>query len=241
MKAIVAPTGVVFMGFVVALALVGVGYGLWADTLRISGAAVTGSVNAGFSLHELDEGLARGAPDGPTDNGVNEDKEVGGVDTAECYARPYSAPDSPTDTPADAPEDVISARPSDFLFVLLKNAYPSFNCYVDFDVHNFGSIPIKVNKPVLSPVPERALLVEFQSCYEDGVQLEPGKEALCTLHVHVERGAQPNQVYRFGATICAYQWNVSGPIRCAVPVEIEPVPADLDKPLPEPAQPTTGG
>jgi hypothetical protein len=239
MKRGLAPAGVAFMGLAVALAILGVGYGLWSDTLRISGAVATGSVNAAFSLHEVDEGLARGAAGGPADNDVWEDKEAGGIDTAECYVRIYNAATPVDEAPvADTAEDLISARPSDFLFVYLKNAYPSFNCYVDFDVHNVGSIPIKVNQPVIGPQPGANILtVETLYCYENGVQVEPGKEALCTLHVHVERGAAPNSIYRFGATICAYQWNVNGPIRCAVPVDIEPIPADLadEQPLPLPA------
>ena len=79
--------GTVFLGLIVSLAVLGVGYGLLADTLRINGAVATGSVNAAFSLHEMDEGLVRGSAGGPTDNDVNEDMEEGGIDTAECYAR----------------------------------------------------------------------------------------------------------------------------------------------------------
>jgi hypothetical protein len=228
MKRSLAPGGVVLIGAAVALALLGVGYGLWSDTLRISGAVATGSVNAAFSLHEVDEGLARGAAGGPVDNGVNEDLEAGGVDTAECYVRPYNSPTPVDDQAVGAADDLIAARPSDFLYVYLKNAYPSFNCYADFDVHNVGSVPLKVNRPVIGPAPGADVLtVEFQSCYEDGTQIEPGREALCTLHVHVERGARPNTEYRFGATICAYQWNIGTAVRCAVPVEVEPIPAEL--------------
>jgi len=45
--------------------------------------------------------------------------------------------------------------------------------------------------------------------------------------VHVERGARPDHLYRFGATICTYQWNVATAVRCAVPVDVEPIPADM--------------
>ena len=231
MKRGIAPAGVVFMGFVVALGLIGVGYGLFTDTLRIAGAVATGSVDAKFSLHEVDEGLARGAANGPADNGANEDKEANGLDAAECYVRAYNSPSPSTDDAViddSGTESVVTAKPNDFLYVYLKNAYPSFHCYADFDVHNAGGIPIKVNRPVIGPQPPaNVLTVEFQDCYENGAQVEPGKEALCTLHVHVERMAKPNTVYRFGATICAYQWNVANAVRCAVPVEIEPLPADL--------------
>jgi hypothetical protein len=234
MKRGLVPGGAVFLGLIVSLAALGVGYGLFSDTLRINGAVVTGAVNAGFSLHELDEGLARGAAGGPTDDGVNEDKEAGGLDVAECYARPFAVTDAqidgaPIDDASDLSVDVISARPRDFLYVIVKNGYPGFNCYVDFDVHNAGNIPVKVSQPVLGPVPDpRVMTVEFQRCYEQGVQVEPGREALCTLHLHIERGAQASTVYRFGATICAWQWNTGTGVRCAVPTDIEPLPADID-------------
>jgi len=232
--------GTVFLGLIVSLAVLGVGYGLWADTLRINGAVATGAVNAGFSVHEVDEGLVRGSAGGPADNDVNEDKEAGGIDTAECYTR-IVAPvgDIASDDAVDAVEDVIARPAADFLYVLIKNGYPSFNCYVDFDVHNAGSIPIKVTKPAIGPVPDpRVLTVEFQRCYEDGVQVEPGKEVLCTLHVHVERGAVERTLYRFGATICAYQWNAGNVVRCAIPAQLEPVPADLEPSI-EPVRPVT--
>ena len=227
MKRGLVPGGAVFMGLIVSLAFLGVGYGLFADTLRISGAVNTGAVNAAFSVHEVDEGLRRGAPGGPSDNGVNEDKEASGIDTAECYVRRQLAANNAAIPSTDSVDEVSTSLASDILFVLIRNGYPSFNCYVDFDVHNAGSIPIKVQRPVLSPFDARALSVEFTDCYENGSEVPPGKEVLCTLHVHVERGAQPNTWYRFGATICAYQWNADGPVRCVSPVEVEPLPADL--------------
>ena len=231
MKRGLVPGGAVLMGVVVSLAFLGVGYGLFSDTLRISGAVATGSVNAAFSLHEVDEGLVRGAPEGPADNDIDEDKEFGGIDTAECIVRIHSLSDAVTDGASDLVGDaeIIDRAPSDFLFVLLRNAYPSFNCYVDFDVHNAGSIPIKVNQPVIGPAPSPDVLtVEFLHCFEDGAQVEPGQEVLCTLHIHVERGAEANTVYRFGATICAYQWNAGTLVRCAVPTDVEPLPSDID-------------
>ena len=232
MKRGLVPGGAVLMGLVVALAMLGVGYGLFSDTLRISGAVATGSVNAAFSLHEVDEGLPRGAPGGPSDNGVNEDKEFGGRDIAECRVRIAGRlSDAVSDVAPDAASDVRPdvAHHGDVLFVLLHNAYPSFNCYVDFDVHNAGSIPIKVNRPVFGPLPPpNVVSVNLERCYEDGVEIEPGREALCTLHVHVEREAEPGQVYRFGARICVYQWNAGTSVRCPIPTDVEPLPTDLE-------------
>ena len=116
MKRGLVPGGAVLMGLVISLAFLGVGYGLWADTLRISGAVATGSVNAAFSLHELDEGLVRDTAGGPADNDRDEDLEAGGLDIAECYVRIYSplsaTPDQATDDPL-ADEALIARPPSD--------------------------------------------------------------------------------------------------------------------------------
>jgi hypothetical protein len=226
MKIGLVPGGALFMGLVVSLAVLGVGYGLWSDTLRISGAVSTGSVNAAFRLHEVDEGLARGAPNGPSDNGVNEDLEYGGIDTAECRVLLTASAALAAD---DLSSEALSARGSDRMALFIRNGYPSFNCYVDFGVVNVGRIPIKVQRPALGPLPPASVLtVEFQRCYEPGEQVEPGKEALCTLHVHVERGAAQNTTYRFGATICAYQWNAEGPVICPVLTDIEPLPLEVE-------------
>lgn len=239
MKKGLVPGGAIFMGLIVSLAILGIGYGLWSDTLRISGAVATGNVNAAFSLHEVDQGLVRGAPGGPADNDVNEHLEQGGLHVTDCYVRIYSpTTDGQQATDTNETDDLVATRPSDFMFVLIKNGYPSFNCYVDFDVHNVGTIPIKVKRPALGPIPDpRILTVEFQSCYDDGAQVEPGKEVRCSLHVHIERGAAQNSLYRFGATICAYQWNATGPVRCIMPAEVEPVPADLGPGDPVPVTP----
>ena len=95
-------------------------------------------------------------------------------------------------------------------------------------MHNVGSIPIKVNQPVIGPVPgPRILTVEFQNCYEDGVQVEPGKEVLCTLHVHVERGAAEHGLpLRRDDLRLPVERGQRGPLRH--PGEMEPVPADLE-------------
>ena len=47
MKSSLLPGGTVLLGLAAALTFLGVGYALFSDALRISGAVATGSVNAG--------------------------------------------------------------------------------------------------------------------------------------------------------------------------------------------------
>jgi hypothetical protein len=184
----------------------------------------TGSLNSSFSVHEIDQGIKRGSAGGPTDNGVSEHIEFDGKEHAYCYTRIAGDPTPLADESALSSAD-LNSRAGDQLFILVKGGYPSFNCYVDFDVHNLGTIPVKLNKPVLSPFDPAALTVELQDCYDAGTQVEPGKEALCTIHVHVENGAAQNTLYRFGASICAYQFNADGLVPCPIPIDGTPISA----------------
>jgi hypothetical protein len=203
-----------------------VGYGFWTQTLRIHGAVYTGSLSSSFSVHEIDQGIKRGSVGGPTNNGVSEHIEFDGREHAYCYTRIAGDPVPLADETAFSSVD-LNSRAGDQLFILVKGGYPSFNCYVDFDVHNLGSIPVKLNKPLLGRFDPNALTVDIQDCYEAGTQVDPGREALCTIQVHVESGAAQNSLYRFGASICAYQFNADGLVPCPVPIDDVPVPAPV--------------
>ena len=47
------PVGTLFIVLVIMLALLGVGYALWSETLTISGTVSTGEVDVEFSQHVL--------------------------------------------------------------------------------------------------------------------------------------------------------------------------------------------
>jgi len=64
------PVGTLFMGLVVALAAVGVGYGLWSKTLFIQGSVSAGDLNAVFVDAFTDD-------DGVVDNVVKDQQDVG--------------------------------------------------------------------------------------------------------------------------------------------------------------------
>jgi len=216
------PTTTVLLILAVALATVGVGYGLWSKVLTIEGTVYTGEVNAVLSIEEIDEGDASLV----SDNGINEDKEIEGKDVGECTAELI-----------DVPPDLVNKGPQ-LMRITIRNGYPSFSCFVNFNVQNLGTIPIKVDQPVLSGVDPDALDVAFikgslgaGGCYYNeeppGVpvgdviphpQLEPEDMIFCTIWVHVRQQASQSATYTFVARVLAHQWNeFSGPHESLLP------------------------
>jgi hypothetical protein len=199
------PVGAIVMLIILALATVGVGYGLWSKTLVIRGEVNTGFLDAGLSLKEVDQSYDFN--DGTVGNGVNDDDEWLGKDVAECVA------------------ELIDPWTMD---VTITNAYPSFNCFVRYDVHSRGTIPFDLYGPDyfydmdgdgemefigtggLYTIEVDELHVNtFPFCgIEDGMQVDPDDpEVLCDLHVHVKQGAAQKAQYKFRVRLWARQWN----------------------------------
>jgi len=205
------PITTVLLILALALATVGVGYGLWSKVLTIQGTVYTGEVNAQLSIEEIDEGDAALV----SDNGVNEDHEIEGKDIGECSVALISQ--SPPDLDNEGPQ---------LMRITIENGYPSYSCFVNFNVQNNGSIPIKVDQPKLSGVDIGALDVAFltgnigtEGCYYNEVngsavppvfvhpQLEPKEQTFCTIWVHVRQEAKQGATYTFLARVLAHQWN----------------------------------
>jgi hypothetical protein len=208
--------GLLLMGLMIALGALGVGFGLWSKVLTIDGTVSTGEVNAEFSLNEIDQGDDGQAVDPlfwegdsacDTDTDVNDDCEIEGKDVADCTAELITA--SPPDLPNPG---------SQLLEIEITDGYPSFHCWVQFDVTNNGTIPIKVHQPVITNPAPGAVTVEVlppgnhgpgptndSVCYHDNSinpfpppqdtthpQLEPLETAFCVIHIHVEQDAEQN-------------------------------------------------
>ena len=107
---------------------------------------------------------------------------------------------------------------------------PSFSCFVNFNVQNTWSIPIKVDQPTVTlPLDQDPadLTVAFLTgnvgtpgCYFDEVngtadlvsldphpQVEQDEMTFCTISVHLEQGAEQGATYSFKAEILVHQWN----------------------------------
>lgn len=155
---------------ILALAGMGVAYGLWYEDLYIFGTVSTGV---------LDVELIAG-----------EEFDVEEKDFGTCVA------------------DVVDG----VLTIDVDNAYPSYECWVPFEVWNTGTIPVH-----LTPLEwwdgangelEPFELVEFVDCF-DNIQVHPGEFEACTLLIHFdnEDGLAMGEDYFFAYRFMAHQYN----------------------------------
>lgn len=177
-----------------ALATVGVGYGLWSETLRINGTVYTGEVDARWTRAGCFEFYPW--PDG-TNFGEAEGKDVGSWDIG------------------------IDPQNDKVLRFAIQNGYPSYavDCQVHFAAE--GTIPLKVRGTAIWPgsgltnCTVTGGQTKVMTCdqltvkYYDGIgsQLEPGDELASSMMVHVEQPAAMNSTYEFQVGVCLAQWN----------------------------------
>jgi hypothetical protein len=190
----------------IALMTAGVAYGLWSKNLVLNGTVNTGSVDASFSLEEVDEsgdfndfcpsgGFSIGK-DCDGDGELNDHMEVEGKDVGSCEAVML---------------DAYTMQ------VTVNGAYPQYNCFVRYNVENTGSIPLKLFGPdyfyegVYSgrAINTSALHANIwpYDCFDDGVQLHTGDAAFCNLHISIYQAAEMDQEYSFLVKFFARQWN----------------------------------
>ncbi len=92
----------------------------------------------------------------------------------------------------------------DTLYVWVYNAYPSIDYYVNFDVHNSGSIPVHLYWWVDYNDLPADLGIRF---IEQGYQLHPSDVVYGTLHIHLPQWAEEGETYYFEIDLYAVQWN----------------------------------
>jgi len=212
------PIGVIVALLILALATVGVGYGLWSQTLVINGTVNTGNMDAGLSIEEIDEvaydTLAMKSfndicPTGGYTIGQNCDGNDGWDDEMEAEGKHVAQCSA-----------VLLDRYT--MQVTVENAYPYFNCFIRYNVANTGTIPIHIYHPDYfigdvyygAGINTNELHVNAwpPPCYSDGTQLHPGGAAFCNLHVNLRQAAHEGATYTFLVKIWTEQWNeVSGP------------------------------
>ncbi len=149
-----AKLGVILMVLTTAVAVIGVGFGLWAQVLTIGGIVGTGSVELGFDYGFTDD-------DGLVDREGYDDWDDDGVTVEEFYDfwGDWSSAD-PAATGRDPKlrynKDVAGcwAEPGDgpdSALMIEENVYPSYHCTAWFDVYNYGAVPVKVRRVILIP------------------------------------------------------------------------------------------
>lgn len=117
------PLGLLAILLIVLLAGIGVAYGLWSETLTINGTVNTGEVNVRFVNVNKYEGVA---VDGILEIPERSEK----ANAANCRY-----------------EILNQGLDSETLQVYTQGAYPSWHCFVEFDIKSTGNVPVHIRKP----------------------------------------------------------------------------------------------
>ncbi|HJX61037.1 MAG TPA: hypothetical protein VJ578_00580 [Dehalococcoidia bacterium] len=182
------------LGLVLALATLGVAYGLWSKVLTVEGTVNTGDLDAEWELAGCFE--LNGWP-GPFSPGEYLGKDVGSV------------------------EAVIDPTDAQILHFTVNSGYPSYVADCEVEYQNSGTIPVNVVGTTIIPVAglTNCTLTGVQSktltCdqltveFADGIgsQIDPDDGAGGSVRIHVEQLAEQESTYEFEVLICLAQWN----------------------------------
>jgi hypothetical protein len=150
------PVGTLFMILILALATLGVGYGLWAKLLLINGTIETGVVDAIFvNAFTDDDGKVDLASKDAGDTGscAEYQHNIGGSCDPSSFGD-VNAPPTRYDKDVGHCEAIVDleADPTgETLKVTVENGFPSYYCTVWFDILNNGTIPVKIQELELTP------------------------------------------------------------------------------------------
>ncbi len=153
----------------IALAAVGIGYGLWFEVLQLDGTVTTGTLDVTIDGEVHTECITVFV------EGMEEPEEVCAGDPLYNLKTNYGelvhceVSDTDVVLDNDNPDNVDTG--SDLLEVAVFGAYPGYRCYVEFEVTNEGSVPIHFTHPQLvsDPAdPNFADFMEVAGCFEDG-------------------------------------------------------------------------
>jgi hypothetical protein len=169
--------GILCLALVIALGALGVGYAAWTDTIFIDGTVSTGSVC--LNIERFKE--YGGCPDEVWGNWVYDGVSVScpmgyhfeGIVEAPEGKCPATVSFLGVDTDADGKYDELE--------VTIDNAYPYFAADISFWVCNCGTIPLKIEAPVINQ--SNWLLIEYGD--NIGRQLHPGQCAEISFYVGV--------------------------------------------------------
>jgi len=210
-------SGVLFMGVLVALAALGVVYGLWSKNLLINGTVRTGDLNADWdAIRTNDPSLLTVVSPDPCTPELNPTGCVAPrKDVGSCDARVLGTGE--TEWPGQVAE------------VLIRNAYPSYECTVDALITNTGTIPFNltgaaIDLPPADPAgtqPPLDVLCRYRGLWPEGdptdPQIDPEQEGWLSCWIHVNQTAKQSTsiggqvvdpvTYRFRLKACVAQWN----------------------------------
>ncbi len=221
------PLGALFVIVLLALAALGIVYGLWSQLFVISGSVQTGSVNTAFASAFTD------------DDNVVDDPLLDGLDTGSCPNPPNA--NQSCDPSAVGPDDkshfdqavascsvtLTEGDPdqpgSQSAEIHILNAYPGYACTGWFVIQNAGTIPVKVEditydgQPLIPGTPLaldlsgddlpdlNVVLADIELCQ----QLDPGEEITFYLGQEVLPDIPPQTEMSYVLAFQISQWNTA--------------------------------
>jgi hypothetical protein len=193
----------------VALAVVGVGYGLWSKTLYIEGTVGTGSLDAVFvDPFTDDDGKVNDSGLDSTDVGdcaISVNDPAGSCDPK---ASGHNVARKDKDVGTCTVEYAAQDPTGETLVLTIDNAYPSYYCTVFFDVRNTGSIPVKIFElAVVGPGITAGHVTAHWTDLQIGQQIEPNQIVPGDLDLHVEQSAPQGGTITLIGKIQLVQWN----------------------------------
>jgi hypothetical protein len=190
----------------IALASIGVGYGLWSKTLFIDGTVNTGSVNSIFFDPFTDD-----------DDVMNDvSKDIGDTGVCPLYGDGSCDPAASGKNVARKDKDVgsciakLDTQDSQILNVTINNAYPSYFCTVFFHIRNTGTVPVKIQSLGLKGADITAgYITGHWTEILVGRQIDPGEDFMVQgdLDLHVEQSAPQSSTLTLEGKIQLVQWN----------------------------------
>lgn len=151
------PVGALVMVLVVALASLGVAYGLWSKVLTIQGTVATGRVHAMFVSAFTDDDDTVNDP--AKDSGdLDNCQDLGKVDRngnglTSCDPAASGRDPKPRHDKDVARCDAAIVGDREVATVTKTNVYPGYFCTAWFDVVNDGSIPVQIVSTTVNGVP----------------------------------------------------------------------------------------
>jgi hypothetical protein len=199
-----APIGLIAGAILIALATVGVAYGLWSKVIVVRGEVHTGDVNVDWTFTICSEFY--GWP-GFTGTGEYLGKDVGSFDVE------------------------IDPADNQILHITIHNGYPSYSIDCEVEWTNTGTIPVNAIGFAINPGPGLTNCVltggtqsktlkcdQLTIVFVDnvGLQVDPGDTVASSMRLHVEQLAAqgcssapgaPCPPYTFTIVYCVAQWN----------------------------------